>query len=341
MLFLGGSMTSSSSDLLWEVPLVMEESSRAKETAIVVSTKAPIRLRLLEKIYTWSRELSEQQSAYHIWITVDETKANGTESRVRDYFSKHLTELPLPGIFVVSENKILETYPKLTSYIYNEPERNSNNKTGLCCKRPIMWQMFIPSLALFLSSTQYKYAWRIEDDIEAVGKDSLLQILRRWDLELVEDVDFVGQPTHIKPAKTNAFVNKRHTPGFDEIVTAMKKTKGSPAWTCYSDAIQRHSLRLGKYLYDRVAENIFQFGECMVQPIIWEAGFSIVQLDSLLKEPLGVSGLKRLTGTGQKISREKALERFFKGSNASFVYHQEPEKAGPSRPGTKQKLRVK
>jgi hypothetical protein len=281
----------------------------------------------LEKIYTWSRELAEQQSAYRLWIVVDESTANDTESVVQDYFNRHLLDIPLPGIFVVSENKILETYPKLTSYVYNEPEHNSNNETGICCAMPLMWQMLMPTYALFLSSTQYKYAWRVEDDIGAVGKDSLLQILRRWDLEL-QDADFVGQPTHASGIPFNNWINKRHTPGFDKIVTEMENTTGAPKWTCYSDSIQRHSLRLGKRLYDRIAENIFQFGECMVQPIIWEAGYSIVELDSLLEEPLGVGGLQDLTGIGQKISKEEALEKFTMGNNTGFVYHQKPEEAG-------------
>jgi hypothetical protein len=75
-------------------------------------------------------------------------------------------------------------YPNLTSSIFNKPEPDFNNEKGLCCGRPIKWQMFIPTFGLFMTETNYRCGWSFEDDIIIFGCQSLCELIRSWDLEL-------------------------------------------------------------------------------------------------------------------------------------------------------------
>jgi hypothetical protein len=101
----------------------------------------------------------------------------------------------------------------------------------------------------------------------------------------------------------------------------IKKMENSSTanWMCYVDQVERHSLFFAKVLYKNFANKIFQFGECLVQPIAWNAGLSIVQLSSL---NVSVGGLHNLA---RKTHPTKALGRFvtsYADTYESFLFHE-------------------
>ena len=148
-----------------------DDDDDAHKTALVMRTKAPLHPLVLDRIYEFAL-LVKDSDYYDFWILVDETKNNQTEQLLDLYFHTRggAPNLQPPRVFSVSETILLQHFPRLTSYIHNKPERNSHNASGVCCRKPIMWQMFVPTFAIFLHEhTNYSFAWSFEDDISTHG----------------------------------------------------------------------------------------------------------------------------------------------------------------------------
>lgn len=81
-------------------------------------------------------------------------------------------------------------------------------------------------------------------------------------------------------------------------------------------------------MHELLSKNVFQFGECFVQPVAWDANFTVVS-----ELPTGGHGWSRFGGmdklTGEKITRDKAWERFekFKGDSKidTLLYHSQDD----------------
>jgi len=150
-----------------------KETVNAHETVLVMRTMAPLHPLVLDRIFELALQVKD--STYDFWILVDETNNNQTEQVLDMYFhmqrgTLNKDYLQPPRIFSVSETILLQHFPRLTSYIHNEPEQNYHKKSGLCCSRPIMWQMFVPTFAIFMQQhTNYRFAWSFEEDISTQG----------------------------------------------------------------------------------------------------------------------------------------------------------------------------
>jgi len=317
---------------------VEDEFPFANETALVMRTLAPIGGVVLDRIYQLAVENHRRQSNYDFWLLVDETKNQNSQQRLDTYFARHggaaggevLATLRPPRIFAVSETSLLARYPNLTSYIYNEPEPNVNNETGVCCGKPIMWQMFIPTFGMFMEShPQYRYGWTFEDDAAVVGERSLFDLFRKWDWRLMnKTADLVA------PLVRNLRWGKvRHTRNMEAIVQAMQNA--SVGWRLYSDAVQRHSQSLAQSIVTEVGNNVMQYGERLVHPIAWKHNHTIVNLDQLslstennssTRTVFGLDALTEGGGVG-KLTRSEAVERLLILSESleqplAFVFHE-------------------
>lgn len=313
-----------------------DEFPFANGTALVMRTVAPIRVAVLDRIYQLAVEHHRHQSKYDFWLLVDETQSQNSQQRLSAYFARHggaaggevLATLRPPRIFAVSETSLLARYPNITSYIYNEPEPNFNNEAGLCCDRPIMWQMFLPTFGMFMENhKQYRYAWTFEDDIAVAGELSLFDQFRKWDWRLLnESVDLAA------PMLTGFHWGLvRHTQNMEVIAQAMQNA--SVEWRMYSDAVQRHSRSLAQSIVTEVGNNVMQFGERLVHPIAWKHNHTIVDLAQLSLSTENnsstsstVFGLDALTGA--KLTRSQGVERLLNLSESpekpfSFVFHEE------------------
>jgi hypothetical protein len=247
---------------------------------------------------------------------VDETTNNDTSRLLGSFFDKHGVRAEPPKLFPVSEKRLLESYPNLTSYIYSEPEPNFNNVSGWCCGNPIMWQMFVPSFALFMTQTQYETGWSFEDDIGIHGQLSLLELIRNWDLALDTEVDLAA----IK-IWNGWWGLERHTNNMERIVQRMKDS--SVEWTMFSDSIQRHSLTMAEAVVAEVSNNVMQFGERLIYPIVWKHNRTIVDLKEVMVN-YSVYGLDKMTGY-KKLSSNEGIESLLQkdATPATHVFHEE------------------
>jgi len=317
---------------------VEDEYPFANETALVMRTLAPIRGVVLDRIYQLAVENHQRQSNYDFWLLVDETKNQNSQERLETYFARHggaargevLATLRPPRIFAVSETSLLARYPNLTSYIYNKPETNVNNEMGVCCAKPIMWQMFIPTFGMFMEShPQYRYGWTFEDDFAVVGARSHFDLFRKWDWQLMNKTADLVAPL----VEGERWGKVRHTQNMEVIVQAMQDA--SVKWRIYSDTVQRHSQSLAQSIVTEVGNNVMQFGERLVHPIAWKHNHTIVNLDqlSLLTENNSsmrtVFGLDALTPGGDVFKRTycEGAERWLNLSESleqpvTFVFHE-------------------
>uniref|UniRef100_A0A7S4JWT7 Protein xylosyltransferase n=1 Tax=Odontella aurita TaxID=265563 RepID=A0A7S4JWT7_9STRA len=345
-----------------------EESFGGLETAIVLTTRMPIKQLVLERVYDLSKEIANVPSGgsrrYKIAVVVDVTFdrekpwrrfSMEAEDAFRDYYRRRQdggsfqfeSVVPLPLFFNVTEHLLFDEYPRLRNYFNNGPdEKNANNEPGHCCHPNFMWQGFVPILTMFMHyHPQFDYAWRIEDDIGAVGRDSLVTLIRDWDERLTKNgniIDLAGQITHANGIPTtNPIVRLRHSMSFHDIIVRMGANTSDPErklhpwwkrkqgqWRCYTDAIQRHSRRFSEELYQKISDNVYQFGECFVQPIAWNGNFTMMQLADIDRgEQNRVGNIEELTGPFVKMTREMALKLFMgKETYSTFLYHEEPIK---------------
>jgi hypothetical protein len=287
---------------------------RRLRTALVMRSMAPIQPAVLEKIYRLASELSMSDYPYDFWLLVDETRNNDTTQRLGNFFAKHGSHIELPKVFPVSEKIILEAYPNLTSYIYNEPEPNFNNESGVCCGFGFMWQMFVPAFALFMTEMQYKLGWSIEDDIGAHGQLTLLEMIRAWDSKLDPDVDLAA--IEIKNQRWGMI---RHSNNMEMILHDMRDQ--SVKWRAYSDSIQRHSLAMEEAVVAEVSRNVMQFGELLIHPIAWKHNRTFVDLNEV-KANFSVFGLINMTG--DKMTSSQGIEHLLNtpATPATFAFHE-------------------
>ena len=292
-----------------------EVTGERERKALVMRTVAPVTVTVLASIYRLAIELRNSEFPYDFWVMVDETANNHTEQLLGSFFAKHGSRVDPPKVFSVSETKLLEAYPKLTSYIYNAPEPNANNETGICCDRPIMWQMFIPTFGLFLNHTRYRHGWSFEDDVGVHGHLTLLDLIHEWDKALDPSVDLAALEIH-----SGLWGAKRHTNSMKRIVQNM--AKASVKWKLYSDTVQRHSLELAEAIVTEVSDNVMQFGERLVFPIAWKHNRSMVSLEHVLVNS-SLFGLDHMTGRG-KLTGEKGLKKLMElnASPATFLFHE-------------------
>jgi hypothetical protein len=314
--------------LLPQVIKVMDKKQEAlppRRTALIMRVMVPIPNRTLQNMHSFATELSNQNSSYELVLLVDVTQAkNESEvtSTVETFLRDLDSDLPIPLIFPVNERIILNEFPRLTNYIYNGPnETNMHNETGVCCGRGVMWQMLFPSLAMFLkyNEDRYDYAWVFGDDMGMLGNLTFLQIIQKWDLAIRasgEVAHLVAEPTTLNNVPYNKWMFYRHTPGFDTVLQRLNPY-GTTKWTCYTDQVQRHSMRLANEIYRAFVSNVFQFGECFLQPIAWDANLTIVKLSSL---NVSIGGLNELA---RKTESKKALERFrLDDTLEAFLFHE-------------------
>lgn len=201
-----------------------------------------------------------------------------------------------------------------------------------------MWQMFLSSFTLLMRYTDYQYGWALEEDVNVVGgNQTLLQIIHRWEVAMQDElVDLAGEQTIFNFMPRTRFIRTRHTRGFAEILSRMHdidsdepsphwtSTTGSPPkWTCLTDSIHRHSRALSNRLYEQISNNIFAWGECIVQPTAWDGNFTMRELSQLFGQDSDIEGLSGLTG--QKLTLQEAREVLAKmdSKNVSFVFHEE------------------
>ena len=299
-----------------------------KLTALVMRTMVPIPSRTLKKVHSLAKEIHNPSSSnYELVLLVDMTQAKNESEvnrTVETYWRDLDPTLPLPYIFPVSESIILKEFPKLTNYIHNGPdEANTNNEAGLCCRKNIMWQMLFPSLATFMmhNAHRYQYAWIVGDDVGMFAKGNLtfLQLIKKWDASIgAQVVHLVAEPTNLHDIPNQEWIHDRHTHGFDVIIKRMENSS-TTNWTCYVDQVQRHSLFFAKVLHKNFANNTFQFGECLVQPIAWNSGLSIVHLSSLN------ASVGRLHNLARKIHPGTALDYFvtsYADTYDSILFHE-------------------
>lgn len=294
--------------------MIKEDDPR---TALVMRTVAPIRPVILQRIYRLASDLQRLRYPYDFWIMVDETKHRGeSQERLMKFFEKHGNKVAMPEIFAVSENNLLKHYPKLTSYIYNKPEPNFNNETGLCCGRPIMWQMFIPNFALFMNETGYDFGWSFEDDIDVYGELSLFELIRVWDQKLKNTVDLAAIKLH-----DDHWGKVRHTMAMERIVQQLNDA--NVTWSMFSDAIQRHSLGLSKDVVAEVSNNVMQFGERLIYPIAWKHNRTTVDLDEMSND-VSLFGINNMT-IEVKLSSNLGVEELLKTNStpATLIFHEE------------------
>ena len=306
----------------------------AKDRVLVMRTVAPIKPYVLERIY--EIEVQAQRSPYDFWLLVDETRNNQTKARLDSYFAKRGSHVPAPPFFPSSEKILLQHFPKLTSYIYNYPEPNFNNKPGLCCNNNIMWQMFTPSFAMFMHSMRkYRFGWVFEDDVNVLGQyQSLVDLITVLDGELDDDVDLAGNWFASK-----AWGAERRTLPFDAILQNMIAAK--VPWKRISDGLQRHSSLMSKDVYEQVGENVYVWAEGLVFPIAWKYNRTFRDLKQLpLAQNMSIH-FHKLTGKG-KISRAEAVELFLthEGTKSmtpfTLIFHEDhkqlPSNHGPPQP---------
>jgi hypothetical protein len=303
--------------LLLEAPEDATHGSRVK-TAVVMRCVAPIRPATLDKVYRLASELSMSGYPYDFWLLVDDTNNNHTNERLGNFFAKHGGHVEAPKVFPVSEKKILEAYPNLTSYIYNTPEPNFDNSPRSCCDKPIMWQLLAPAFAVFMAETRYDFGWVVEDDFSSHGQLTILELMREWDLKLGPDVDLAAEEV-LLPLDT------KHTNGFALIVQDM--VNSSVKWRVYADHIQRHSLAMADAISEELSRNVMQFAERFVYPIAWKHNMTVVDL----KE---VSLNYSVFGWGDreadyKVSSSDAFEYLLKttATPATYVFHEELPKS--------------
>ena len=295
----------------------LNPKEKGPRTAIVMRSLAPLQPPVLQKIHRFAHEIQSWGTGqYDFWVLVDETNNNRTEQLIGSFFAKHGNDVQLPQVFSVSEKGLLEKYPNLTSYINNEPEPNFHNEPGLCCGRPIMWQMFIPVMGWFQNETQYPLVWTFEEDTSVHGHLSLLELIRAWDQQLATDVDLVALEL-----KKDYWGRPLHTNNMEKIVQEMQMA--SVRWKMYSDAVQRHSLSLADAIVAEVSNNVMQFGERLIYPIAWKHNCTIVDLETVSVNS-SVFGLRQMTGEG-KLTSNQGIEILLNTSAtpATLLFHEE------------------
>jgi hypothetical protein len=192
--------------------VIKESSLFANETAIVIRTRYPFASVFLDKIFSYSKELFDTKSKYELIILLDTSKlqqeqiiikntttakeqstSSSPENMLQRYYNMFNQTIPIPFIYEVHEDMLLQEFPKLTNFLYNDNpnEPNFNNKPGLCCGNSIMWQLLIPTFVMmyknYNTDTNYqqkKYMWCIEDDIDTIGSRTLLEMIQLWDIAL-------------------------------------------------------------------------------------------------------------------------------------------------------------
>jgi hypothetical protein len=177
----------------------------------------------MHKIYNnWASEIHEKSSSYQLIVAVDKTRSNATFDRLKSFFDdmkiicgEDDERVPLPLVFSVTEDLILQEYPKIRSYLFNEPIPNYGNVSGHCYDRSFMWQIFLPITSLCMHRLwNLSHAWEIEDDIDVFGKHTLLEIIQLWDLAMSDkNVDLAGQLTRSNVSPWNLFTFERHLLG--------------------------------------------------------------------------------------------------------------------------------
>ena len=241
----------------------------------------------------------------------------------------------------------------------DEEQEVNNGTIDVEGKSEIMWQFLTPPVVIFHTlNPQYQYAWAIEDDVWAISHDHYLapvvDLLRYWDGRMVEifesEVGFAGIAMNASNCPFQEWDGwLRHTAPFEKVIERMQNTSdqeqwmkkdGRPhwshvvhynrsqlpsRWTCTSDALFRHSLSYSQHLLKAIRdEHVFSFAESFHQPMAWDGGFEIADLELLFppneRPPIG---FEKLSGDGVKITIEKAKAIFQDYDNPYFLFHQE------------------
>jgi len=321
--------------------------------AIVMRAVDPVGECILRRFLSMSDVIQTRESFqnYDFFVLLDQTKGNTTNaSTIRLFFAKHnASDLRVPSIFRVSEGRIRGEFPKLSLGYMTEPLLDGSHVAS--SSRPLMWQLLSPAIAVFSRYNQeYDYTWVFEDDVWSLGQP-LIEMFRRWDVKMEDSASTTDLAVFRNMRSGIPYspkMQERHTEGFNEILTAMKATRRQrkhwktllakdgqqwspvwtkwntslvPRWNCVSDAFYRHSRAFSAYLYDSLANNIYQFAECYQHPLAWWGDFNVTDLQTLLdrEERVSITWEHNLVN---KITRREAIRRFRRNKDTIVsLYH--------------------
>ncbi|KAL3943671.1 MAG: hypothetical protein SGBAC_002251 [Bacillariaceae sp.] len=278
--------------------------------AIVLRSMDPIRSAVLNRLIQIAEIFQKDEFKdydFHIMIDQTKTKTTTTKTLQRYFRAQNASHLKPPTVFSVTEQMILEEFPKLaTGYV---PGPLVDGGKGTCCGQPLLWQLLIPTFVTFVHYHQeYDYNWVLEDDIWTVGTP-IVELIRAWDDKLKgKNASLCGSRLGTNGIPYSRMTKERHTYGFRDILMAMKATGWQhrnrtllkmdgqvrshvwnewggnrlPIWSCMSDTLYRHSRDFGNYVYRMVKSNVYQFAECYQMPLAWHGGFQIADIKKIL-----------------------------------------------------------
>ncbi|CAJ1938076.1 unnamed protein product [Cylindrotheca closterium] len=292
--------------------MVASSPSTSERIAIVVRSKDPIRSAVQSRLIQMAEIFQKDDfTNYDFHIMIDQTKHNLTTTEtLQRYFRAHnASHLKAPTVFSVSEQMILEEFPKLASGYVKGPLVDGG--PGTCCAQPLMWQLLTPTFVTFVHYHQeYDYIWIFEDDLWSVGTP-IVEVLHALDDKLRgKNASLCGSKLRTNGVPYTKMTKERHTYEFRDILIAMKATAWQrqnrtllemdgqirsqfwnewgantlPVWSCMSDTLYRHSRDFGNYVYGMVKSNVYQFAECYQMPLAWYGGFQIADMKTILPD---------------------------------------------------------
>mmetsp|Transcript_10530 Transcript_10530/g.21661 ORF Transcript_10530/g.21661 Transcript_10530/m.21661 type:complete len:501 (+) Transcript_10530:3146-4648(+) len=247
-------------------------------TALVVRSMMPLHPKVLQRLEAIALTLALNETRYRNYEFVllsDETSMNGTQEEVQRYFAKrypfhphqsfdnyHNTTFSIPSaapwpghnsdellarrilarqpkIFVVTEQSIRQEYGAGLDLYVKGPM--VNNATALCCGKPILWQLLVPTFVSFVKANpEYSYTWVFEDDLWALAAPldlpammnhstpplapaPIIEIMYQWDqlmLQKQHEEENVNQRHPSEFSLPSSFSVKPHTADLAALHTA-------------------------------------------------------------------------------------------------------------------------
>src|SRR6056300_1025368 len=161
-----------------------QESQETRErTALVMRAVDPIQPCLLQRVLQVAKAVQTNSifQNYEFHLLVDQTK-NKTTNRTllsRYFQEQNASDLELPSIFGVSEERIRQEFPELSNGYM--AQKLVDGTLAENPKRTFMWQLMTPAIVVFSHAhPEYDYTWVFEDDVWSMGKP-LIELFRIWD----------------------------------------------------------------------------------------------------------------------------------------------------------------
>ena len=245
--------------------------NRYGNTTVVVFKTFRLDRTKLDRLFRHVFRLFEITSDYHFCVMLDNSDRAGDERRIKEDRRYLLLDHRRFHMFSFDFYKVIHAYPELLFYLlFAKMKRGKNNNrvTGICCKRPPLWQLLRVPILLWQDEKMYnfKYTWMIEDDFDAFqnGKSALMDyIVLKDKQQRSRGVDVIGYRQNACPTWWHKL---RHTQAFDTLYLARMRARGD-TWTCIADYVQRLSQPYLTAHENAIRAYAFSFGETMVMPV--------------------------------------------------------------------------